>query len=422
MAQHGRPARAAFLYSRALSAEPSRWQIVLPLGGLLHRLGRAAEARRIARRCRSACSRPSRGLDGVLGRFILSLCLGDFDGACAAGEKLLGLTREAAVIRGLSAPAIFEVDGESDSGRLYRKNLLRRLKASARRAPDSLWMEFFIRTIGKSLGLPASAAGTRNFLQRLDAAPGRYDWMRFSVGRQMLGDGDALRAIVQFRRAAVFSKPDDWRCHGYIAEALLIAGNFPASQASFSRAEAAALSVEKSDARAWRGEALLWSGRYRQALAVLSESVCAEARYGRAWRGGALLKLGRPKEALKELNAALIDRPQDAEAMLWRCETLLALGRVKDAERDVERAGRCSNDDLFQKVLTASVLTARGDKAGAVEAVRQLPSDVVIFVCTRCGLPNPPAPDDFPRFLKSLLRLSRGVRLGGYRSRLWMNH
>lgn len=276
------------------------------------REAQAAEARRLA----------------AMARVRADLLAGRFGAAFSACEEL-ARTRDQETLEHLMFPLMEVPDRELRA----RPGLAAGLAAHARRNPRSRWPALVRAYLFHRLATGEQAVAEAEKLA--DAG-----WMRFLLGKLLLHvRRDYARAEREFAAAAQ-DAPGLMMARAYVAETLLCRGR-----------TARALSILRSladsfegrigaDARAWRGEVLLWLGRYREAVRELDRAAAAGARFARGWRGAALSKLGRLEEALADLDAALAEHPDDQEMLTWRGETLRRLGRRKESLRDLDAALR----------------------------------------------------------------------------------
>lgn len=177
-------------------------------------------------------------------------------------------------------------------------------------------------------------------LQRLDAAllgraaaasPRRYGWMSVEAGWVLLQRGRLPAALAAFARARRWPGALHWKSYGLMGEALLCAGKEREAFALLERCRAEAPDYERPAAAAWKGQLLLWLGRYRRALAVLEPAAEAGATWGLGWLGAAQLKVGEPALGLKSVERCLELHPDDHEAVIWKAECLRALRRPREA-------------------------------------------------------------------------------------------
>jgi tetratricopeptide (TPR) repeat protein len=198
-----------------------------------------------------------------------------------------------------------------------------------------------------------------------------------------------------------------WSALCYKAEALLCLGERKPALAAFDEAIARALRLdnprEAADARAWKGECLLWLGRYAEAERLLEVAAKGDAPYAQCWRGAALYKLGRPREALESIDRGLALYDRDLEAYAWKGEILRRLGRLDEAEAalnaqalresgggalSLPRSGAPANPQYWTWHLLnrALVAAARGDERALRADVEALLGERASLVFTAAGV------------------------------------
>lgn len=222
------------------------------------------------------------------------------------------------------------------SAAFHRERLARLSAFGGKRA--SPWPGFFRGLLKLELGLAREAQEEFARLRRFPAH--RYGWMRYAAGIAFFSESKerCADAAAEFESVLRY-KPDAFWARGRLAEALLCLGREKEAFAEFGRAEAALDGPKaKAHLRAWRGEALLWLGRYDEALGPLDLAVSSGAELAYCWRGGARLLLGDHAGAGADLDAAVGLDPGDAEARLWRGELYRRMGRLDEARAELTRA------------------------------------------------------------------------------------
>ncbi|MHB0995656.1 MAG: tetratricopeptide repeat protein [Elusimicrobiales bacterium] len=165
--------------------------------------------------------------------------------------------------------------------------------------------------------------------------PERYGWMRLPAGLAALYLCDFRRAEKEFsaaERAAVSRVT----AMGRLAEVFACTGRRAAALRKMRAAQRVSPLWARAGLLAWEGQLLLFTGKYKESLAPLSEGGRLGDDAAWCWRGAALLKLGRVKEALADLDRAVELFPTDWEARVWRAEALRAAGRGREALADIE--------------------------------------------------------------------------------------
>ena len=248
----------------------------------------------------------------------------------------------------------------------FHRERLRRLEAFGRH-PGSPWPGFYRGLLKIELGRAREAQKEFKRLQRFPAC--RYGWMRYAAGIAFFSESAqrCADAAAEFS-AALRSRPDAFWARGRLAEALLCLRREREAFVEFDRAEAGLEGAKaKAHLRAWRGEALLWLGRYAEALEPLDAAVSAGSELAFCWRGGARLLLGDHAGAEADLDAAVGLDPGDAEARLWRGELYRRTGRLEEARAELKRASALDAGPMAGVNLTLAG-SPRGEEARALEA------------------------------------------------------
>lgn len=333
----------------------------------------------------------------------------DFDAAFAVGERMLDATRDPDLLATLRWPSFVD---EYDFSYPPEKDRREVLAALERRPPDDAWAAYYAflyREEFKDAGSGKRAAQDARSLARFDAA--RYGWMRLECAKARLYEGDFEGALGDFAIAAKTTVPEHWMAHCHAGETAICLGRVDEGLASMDRAVAVAAPIVYGNALGWKGEMLLWSGRYAEALPILDEARARGAQYAHTWIGGCLLKLGRPAEALAALDRAVELSFGDHEAKLWRAETLLALGRAEECLRQLDAMPDVGASALFVYMRALRGLAeAERDDTAAERAAAALPARVREALGGGGGR----------RLLEEVLARSRGVRRGGYAMRAWL--
>ncbi|MDD5627753.1 MAG: hypothetical protein PHU21_01720 [Elusimicrobia bacterium] len=400
----GRLEEAAVWLRRAARLEPRSPLWDFRLGWILGQAGRWAAMRRHMRRYLKRCAGTADGAAPILAW----VCLRDYRRAAAAAERALG-SLDAEALAQLSRAWPENWLRQHDDA--FYKGHLRAVAREERLAPGSPWPAFFRAAALLRRNRYADAGARAESLARF---PGpRYGWMRYVTGLARLLDCRYAAAAAEFA-AALRSRPDDWRARCHLAEALLCLGRRQEAFARFAAAEADAERVGAAcEVRAWRGEARLWLGQARAALADLDQAAGAGAKLALCWRGAARLLAGRPAAARADLDAAIVPGSRDAEAFLWRGELNRRAGRPRQALRDLERAARSGSDACEWVLCNRALLRdAAGDRRGLAEEFQRLPPALVAAAAAALARPVPGAADApaVRSFLKAMLSRARGVR------------
>lgn len=153
------------------------------------------------------------------------------------------------------------------------------------------------------------------------------------AARLLLAGGRAREAEAALAETLRAFPLDENAC-GLMAEALLCSGR---GTEAFRLMAGKARALRSPGFRAWRGQLLLFTGRYAEALRELGPGKGGASPMSACWRGAALSALGRTGEALRELRAALSADPDDLEARVWFAETLLKSGRSSAASAEARK-------------------------------------------------------------------------------------
>lgn len=420
-----RLARARQDFEAAWALRPDQWQIAFPLAEILLRGGRLAEMRRVLNRARRLSS-AQQDVPSLVGRLRLALCLGRCAEAAGLGESILDRTRRFEDLNPLYRPALIDLD-DFKGYRIsvaYKRAIKRAFEKHIALRPKSPWGYYYYRQFGDKF-----AGGDREWeahawcLEKLRTFPlRRYGWMRYHMGLDLLYEHDFPAAVEQLKLAMRYSKGEDWRSQCLIGEAFLCQGDLPAALAAFSAAWRRALPQYRGYVMAWRGEVLLWAGRYKEALKVLHDVMegGSPVPLAACWKGGALLKLGRYREALGVLETA-VATPSDQEARVWLSEALYRLGRWRQALREADSVKRISVvPNFYGRVVAGLARGALGDAAGMRREYGRVPREVLAYVRQKKALGAGNSAACVRQTLEAVLELSRGVRRGNYETAVWM--
>lgn len=198
----------------------------------------------------------------------------------------------------------------------------------------------------------------------------RYGWMRLPAGLAALYLCDFRRAEKEFSIAekAAVSRVT---AMGRLAEVLACTGRSAAAFKKIRAAQAVSPLWARAGLLAWEGQLLLFTGKYKESLAPLSEGGRLGDDAAWCWRGAALLKLGRLKEALADLDRAVELFPTDWEAHVWRAEALRAAGRGREALADIE-AVLAHGPNNWAYILRALLSGDAGDGKGMLADFRRV--------------------------------------------------
>jgi tetratricopeptide (TPR) repeat protein len=120
-----------------------------------------------------------------------------------------------------------------------------------------------------------------------------------------------------------------------------------------------AVSIDLNHADAWlaRAQALMWLGRWDEALSAIERAEALEpwAAGIVVWHSWIMISTGRPADALAAAQrAAAIDPPGGGSPQLLICKGYLYLGRYEDAVKACEKSAGLNNSWIDQVYLTAA--------------------------------------------------------------------
>lgn len=377
---------------RALRA-PDGLPAALEAAAQLHWRGRVPEAKRLHALLRGADLAALAPRE----RFRALIRLGRFAEAFPLGESLL----DGAVLEDLQAFGYPWPLGQLDAARAEHLPILDALKPGAL-AP---WAHYY-------RGLLRGGEAALADFGPLERAGPRYRWMLFRSGWAHHYQGrfaDAVRLL----SASLEFQPPDYRAHGFLAEAFICLEQPERGLREFQRGLRAAPGPEALSMLGWRGEALLWLGRYDEALADLNRACEFGPLWSLCWRAGAKVKLGRFKDAVQDLDRLLAAYPLDREAFVWRGEARRELGQHALALQDLSR----EPVGVWARVNRALVHDALGDEVARDEDARALPRAMLEF--TRRAAKLPPGAGT-RETLEAALRLAKGFRRDDYGQAVWM--
>lgn len=234
----------------------------------------------------------------------------------------------------------------------------------------------------------------------------RYGWMLYYAGRLQVHFGRLTEAVSSFD-AALKCKPDDWMILCAKAECLACLGNYRGAHAVFKTALRRSPGAGDSIG-AWRGEILLWQGKYAAAVKVLDEALASCPPFAYSWRGIASHKLGNRAAALDDLKKALAYNPRDLEALVYRAE-------IARLEKDQALAERLLRDALSENPLyfwalanSALIALARGRHKEGLDTFNLALSRLGPLLPGRTKAEA--SADEAARTLRRWFRLSKGNR------------
>ena len=192
------------------------------------------------------------------------------------------------------------------------------------------------------------------------AARGRYAWMRWLTGIVLLRRARWEEAAGELAGVAkVFPQMVTAICS--LSEAMIGLGR---TKEALRILEAARPSgpLQRAAWWAWKGEILLWLGRYAEALECLEQAGGYDLAF--CWRGAAALLLGRPDKARQALDEALLRMPNDVEARTWRSESWRLCGNHREAMGDADRVLALSPGNVFALTNRALAKASLSDSCG----------------------------------------------------------
>ena len=206
-------------------------------------------------------------------------------------------------------------------------------------------------------------------------------------------------------RAAADAWPANELACGKLAEAMFCGGKKEAALDFLASRQGL---IKSPGFRAWRGQLMLFSGRYEESVRELQRPIAAGNPLGWCWRGAALFKLGRNGPAMKDLFAAIKIDPDDFEARVWRAELLRTGKEPARALEDLDSVLRKMPKHPWALANLALLAADRGDRAGFAAHYSRLPEPVRL-ACGRGG--------GGQAALSRLLAELKGVRR--YEPRFW---
>ncbi len=215
---------------------------------------------------------------------------------------------------------------------------------------------------------------------------------------EILMDRHEFKKAEKFLRAAADAWPANELACGKLAEALFCGGK---KKAALKLLASRQKLISSPGFRAWRGQMLLFSGRYDESIKELNRTIAAGNSLGWCWRGAALFKLGRNGPAMKNLSAAIKTAPDDLEARVWRAELLRTIRKPGLALEDLNRVLTIMPKHTWALANLALLTADSGDRAGFAAHYSRLPESVKL-ACKRGG--------GGPAALAGLLTKLKGIR------------
>lgn len=401
--RRGRWDEAAGIYKRLAGDPRHGTRACFGLAHIEQVAGRASGARRwLKEAARSLVKSRPRGREG----FASLMRLGLWGRAFALAEEILDGGAQLADVRMFWDP--WSSDSLADPA-AFREERARSLSRYLARRPGSPWALYYRGTLSDG------AARFRD-LSKVARLPRRYGWMNLKAGWALLSEGRFTEAAGLLRQAKE-RRPCDWWAHGFLAEAYLCLGRRGAALKELERARFAAPAEELGQVLAWRGELLLWLGRWKQAEAELARAERLGSLFAPAWRAAALLGMGREREALKRLDEALRRYPRDREAYVWRGEALRRLGLHSRALRDLTR----KPDNVWARVNRGLLYAQRGDTEALAGEYGAVPEEMRLHVERLLRLPrHGGSPAHMRAVLEGMLAQAKGFRRDDYNHAVWL--
>lgn len=191
-------------------------------------------------------------------------------------------------------------------------------------------------------------------------------------------------------------------------EALLCAGRRAAGWRKFE--EAVSLEEWRGESAAWKGEMLLLTGAYANAVQQLAG---ARASFSRGWLGAAYFKTGRLKEAEALLEAEVEKNdPLDHEVRLWLAELSRVTGKFERALRLLDGVLKKKPGYELARVNRALLFAATGRRRDMRRELDRIDKELIDAAAAGPGRKaqrGTPAGDEV-RILERILELAAGNR------------
>ncbi|MCX5786401.1 MAG: tetratricopeptide repeat protein [Elusimicrobia bacterium] len=297
---------------------------------------------------------------------------------------------------------------------------------SAMRAGPELaeWRYFYMGRLCEEIFLSEQREGflarALGYYAKLDAKKlGKRGWMLFNRGKIYLGSRPPLYSRAESDFIAVLEAcPGYWPALCRLAEIAFCRGRRKTGLEYFEKAIRNCPGFV-GEIRTWRGEFLLLSGRFREALEDLDFGVALGAKYACGWRGAARLMLGDTRGAVKDLMAARKADPWDLEAKIFLAEALRERGAYGQAEEELRGLVTASCSPWIY-ANTALVKFKKKKTAAALADFSKIRKDIIRFVRLKTKLKTA-TPGDKEKLLVEFLKLSKGCRRqDAYLEPLWM--
>lgn len=371
---------------------------------------------RPARTARHPDTRRVHAMEELARRMRGLVMAGEFDRAFLVGERLMAARPTAEVVESLIYPIDTGLTTDPDS-RFYEMLEAIKLRQQPRRL--RAWYILLRSVILDRLRWSGEAIRVSGELLEL---PARYGWMRWHRGLMIMNNVWDFTTAKEDFRAVLESAPQVWKAKALIAEIDIAAGATAAALKAMAELEREVAPRDLPAVRCWRGEMLLWVGRYEEALPDLDWAVANASPLARCWRGGCRVMLGRHEEALADLDEQLRAHPDDREALIWRGEARRLIGRSREALEDLDAICRQDSHDVWARLNRGLAKADLGDRAGAWADYSILPDWVRHYFIWKLSAkitPETPTPE-LRAHLEKILAAAKGVRRSNqYLFSLW---
>ena len=257
----------------------------------------------------------------------------------------------------------------------YYQAQLKKVELWSSKAGPNPWARYFRALLLSHLDREIESLAE---FDKLKASSGeRYGWMRYAAGVRRLMMCRYEEATEDFKTASE-SRWDVWIARSHLAEAYLCLGRTPEAFQEFHAAESVCDVKGVSYVRAWRGECLLWLGRYQETVDECSRAISGGSTFALCWRGAAHMLLGNTDSARQDLDRAAVGGTRDAEVFLWRGELMRRLGDMKSALKDLNLSLEYGGG-TWAWVNRALVFAQRGEWGAMWEDVERLPTSLFDF-------------------------------------------
>lgn len=229
----------------------------------------------------------------------------------------------------------------------------------------------------------------------------KYHGISCFIANRHLLDGNyekAIRAFIRLRKS--FS--EDWVYLCRMAEAYMCAGRGKEAFLLFDRACA----LNPNEGRTWKGEMLLFTGKYKEALPLFSNDVL----YTATWRGATRLMLGDIPEAIKDLEAELARNSSDAEAKVWLARAYLEKGATLRARELCDELIAARPHHFWAHMIQASAFIRTGntrETANSLAKAREALPGFHQWLEDVLGNPGT-TPRGMERFISGTLKMAKG--------------